>query len=207
MNSSVLNTSAAGTSPPAATPERIRVWDPLVRIFHWGLAAAVLVAFLTEDDDLDLHVAAGYTVLTLIGVRLVWGLIGPRHARWSDFVRGPRATLAYLGQVLRGHPARYLGHNPAGAAMAVALILGFGLTAVTGLAVLGAGELSGPLAPYMLGWSAREAHALKEVHEFLAWATLALVPLHLVGVALASLQHRENLIRGMIDGYKRNEKA
>ena len=190
------------TAPP---PGRVRVWDPFVRLFHWGLGAAVLICFLTEDELLGLHTFAGYTVLTLIGARLIWGLIGPRHARWSSFVRGPRATLAYLGEILRGHPRRFLGHNPAGAAMAVALITGFGLTAVTGLMVLGAGELAGPLAPYMLDFSAESAHDLKEVHEFLAWATLALVPLHLLGVALSSLQHRENLVRGMIDGYKRNE--
>ena len=120
-------------------------------------------------------------------------------------MRGPRATLAYLSTVLRGHPARYLGHNPAGAAMAVALITGFALTAILGVAVLGAGEQAGPLAPLMQDWSSESAHALKEVHEFLAWATLSLVPLHLLGVALSSLQHRENLVRGMIDGYKRGE--
>jgi cytochrome b len=181
------------------------VWDPFVRLFHWGLATAILVAFLTEDDLLALHTWAGYTVLALIGARLIWGVIGPRLARWWNFVRGPRATLAYLRTVLRGHPARYLGHNPAGAAMAVALITGFALTAITGMAVLGAGELAGPLAPLMQGWSSESAHALKEVHEFLAWATLSLVPLHLLGVALSSLQHRENLVRGMIDGYKRSE--
>lgn len=183
----------------------VRVWDPFVRLFHWGLAGAVLIAFATEDELLGLHTWAGYTVLALIGARLIWGLIGPSHARWLDFVRGPRATLAYLGTVLRGHPARYLGHNPAGAAMVVALLLGATATAVTGLAVLGAGEFAGPLAPLMQGVSARGAHELKEVHEFLAYATLMLVPLHLLGVFLASLQHRENLIRGMIDGYKRDE--
>ncbi|MFY9975192.1 MAG: cytochrome b/b6 domain-containing protein, partial [Chromatiaceae bacterium] len=69
---------------------RVRVWDPLVRLFHWSLAAAVLIAFLTEDEQIDLHLIAGYSVLALIGFRLVWGLVGPRHARWSDFVRGPR---------------------------------------------------------------------------------------------------------------------
>ncbi len=93
--------------------------------FIGGSSPPSLIAFLTEDELLGLHTWAGYTVLALIGVRLVWGLIGPRHARWSHFVRGPRATLAYLSEVLRGHPARYLGHNPAGAAMAVALIAGF----------------------------------------------------------------------------------
>lgn len=195
-------------TPPGATPptaDRVRVWDPFVRLFHWGLATAILVAFVTEDELLGLHTGAGYTVLILIGARLVWGVIGPRHVRWWDFVHGPRATLAYLRTVLQGHPARYLGHNPAGAAMAVALMTGFALTAILGMAVLGAGELAGPLAPLMQGWSSESAHALKEVHEFLAWTTLALVPLHLLGVAISSLQHRENLVRGMIDGYKRGE--
>jgi cytochrome b len=183
----------------------VRVWDPFVRLFHWGLGAAVLIAFLTEDELLGLHTWAGYTALTLIGARLVWGLIGPRHARWSDFVRGPRATLDYLRDALRGRAARHLGHNPAGGAMVVALLAGVGATAVSGMAVLGAGELAGPLAPYLQGLSSETAHGLEEVHEVIAYATLALIPLHLLGVALASLQHRENLVRGMIDGYKRGE--
>ena len=134
--------STSLTAAPAVTSadrtQFVRVWDPLVRLFHLSLATAVLIAFLTEDDLLGLHLVAGYTVLVLIGVRLVWGLIGPRHARWSDFVRGPRATLAYLKDALKGRAARHLGHNPAGAAMVVALLLGLTTTALSGMAVLGA---------------------------------------------------------------------
>ena len=205
-NSNPLLAGHDGSPPALAAPEnRVRVWDPFVRFFHWGLAIAVLIAFVTEDDLLGPHTWAGYTVLALIGARLVWGLIGPRHARWSDFVRGPRAILAYLGDIRRGRPARHLGHNPAGAAFVVAVLLGFTATAVTGMAVLGASEFAGPLAPFMQGVSSGTAHDLEEVHEFIAWATLCLIPLHLLGVALASLQHRENLVRGMIDGYKRGE--
>ena len=172
--------------PPvsAAAPERVRVWDPFVRVFHWGLAVAVAIAFVTEDELQGLHTAAGYTVMGLIGARLLWGLIGPRHARWWDFVRGPRTVLAYLGDVLRGHPARYLGHNPAGGAMAVALIAGLIATTLTGLATL-------------------DNEGMEDIHEAFAYGTLFLVPLHLLGVALASLQHKENLVRAMIDGYKR----
>ncbi|MBV5273126.1 MAG: cytochrome b/b6 domain-containing protein [Lamprocystis purpurea] len=201
------NEPVAGHQGPRATAtpsaDRVRVWDPFVRFFHWALGAAVLIAFLTEDELLGLHTWAGYAALALIGARLLWGLIGPRHARWWDFVCGPRVTLAYLGDVLRGRADRYLGHNPAGAAMVIALLTGVTATAVTGMAVLGAGEFAGPLAPYLRGVSATTAHDLKEVHEFIAYATLFLIPLHVLGVVLASLQHRENLIRGMIDGYKR----
>ena len=85
MSNPNASTTAPGSNPPA---ERVRVWDPFVRLFHWGLAGAVLIAFLTEDELLELHTWAGYTALALIGVRLVWGLIGPRHARWAEFVRG-----------------------------------------------------------------------------------------------------------------------
>lgn len=194
-----------GAVPVATGSERarrVRVWDPLVRLFHWSLAGAVLTAFLTGDEQIDLHLIAGYSVLALIGFRLVWGLVGPRHARWSDFIRGPRATLAYLKDVLGGRAARHLGHNPAGAAMVVALLLGLTATALSGLAVLGASELSGPLAPYLMGLSPRAAHGLEELHEVVANLTLLLVPLHLLGVAITSWQHRENLVRAMIDGTK-----
>lgn len=207
MRNTDQHTTGPATAPPdrAPTAERVRVWDPFVRLFHWTLGAAVLIAFLTEDELLELHTWAGYTVLALIGVRLVWGLIGPRHARWSEFVRGPRTTLTYLWDALHKRAPRYLGHNPAGAAMVVALLLGFTATAITGVVVLGAGEWAGPLAPYLKNVSAQQAHDLKELHEFLAYATLSLVPLHLLGVLMSSLEHRENLIRGMIDGYKRAE--
>jgi cytochrome b len=202
-------TSIRLEAAPAATgsdrTQRVRVWDPLVRLFHWSLAAAVLIAFLTEDEQLGIHLIAGYTVLALIGIRLAWGLVGPRHARWADFVRGPRATLAYLMDALKGRAARHLGHNPAGAAMVVALLLGLTATAMSGMAVLGASELSGPLAPYLQGLSPQAAHGLEELHEVVANLTLLLVPLHLLGVALASWQHRENLVRAMIDGTKRRE--
>jgi cytochrome b len=170
--------------PLANRPERVRVWDPFVRFFHWSLTGAVLIAFLTGDALEGLHVFVGYVVMALIAARLVWGLIGPRHARWWDFVRGPRAVKAYLWDVLRGHPTRYLGHNPAGGAMAVALIAGLALTTLTGMA-------------------AQSVHGLKAIHELVAYATLCLVPLHLLGIGVASFQHHENLVRGMIDGYKR----
>jgi cytochrome b len=205
------STAAGATAPvpdparPDAAPSgRVRVWDPIVRIFHWGLAICVLIAFLTEDEFLELHTWAGYTALGLLAARVLWGLVGPGHARFSDFVRGPRATVAYLWDVLRGHPARYLGHNPAGAAMAIALIGGFGATAITGMLLLGAGEFAGPLAPWLSDIPSGAVHELKDIHETLAWATLLLVPLHLLGVAAASLQHKENLVRSMLDGYKRN---
>lgn len=186
-------------------PKMVRVWDPLVRLFHWSLAASFLVAFLTEDDLLVVHVWAGYIIFGLILVRLIWGFVGPRHARWSDFIKEPGEIMAYLKDVLRFSALRYLGHNPAGGAMVVALLVSLIATGLSGLAVYGAQELSGPLAPMFSGLSEGWAHLLEDVHEVLANLTLLLVLLHLAGVVFASLQHRENLVRGMITGLKRSE--
>jgi cytochrome b len=203
-HSSQVSLALAPTADPGT---RVRVWDSFVRLFHWGLVASVLIAYFTEDDLLGLHTWAGYTVLGLIGARLLWGLVGSPHARWASFVRGPRATLAYVSDALQGRAARYLGHNPAGAAMVVALLLGLTTTALTGVALLGAGEAAGPLAPYLQGMSPAAAHDLEEIHEWAANLTMLLVPIHLIGVAFASRQHGENLVRAMIDGYKRGEQA
>ena len=205
-------TTMLNTVPPlpaqgqTATPAvQVRVWDPLLRIFHWSLAAGFAVAFVAEDDFLDLHVQAGYLVLGLILFRFVWGFVGPRHARWSDFVRPPSTIRAYLRDVLRFRAGRHLGHNPAGGAMAVALLLSLLATCVTGVALFGAQELSGPLAFLSQAVPDTWAHLLEEVHEVLANLPLLLVVLHLAGVAVASLQHRENLVKSMITGYKRSE--
>ena len=186
------------------TPKLVRVWDPLVRMFHWGLAGSFAIAFLTEDDLLALHVWAGYLILGLIFIRVLWGFVGTRHARWSDFVKQPTEIFTYLKAAIRSRAARYLGHNPAGGAMVVALMLSVTLTGLSGLAVYGAQELSGPMAPLLSGLSEGWAHALEDIHEVVANLTLLLVLLHLAGVALASLQHRENLVRAMITGLKRS---
>jgi cytochrome b len=183
----------------------VRVWDPLVRLFHWGLAAAFLAAWLTGDDWLDLHVAAGYAVLGLVLFRLVWGLIGTRYARFTDFVRSPAAVLAYLKDALVLRARRYLGHNPAGGAMVIAMLVSLTLASVSGLALYGHAEFSGPLAGLLYGTPGWLGDVLEEVHEFFADFTLLLVVVHLAGVALASLQHRENLVRSMFTGRKQQE--
>jgi cytochrome b len=203
MTTQTLATGDAHTATVTTDDTQVRVWDPLVRIFHWSLVAAFATAFIVEDDLLGVHVWAGYLVLALIGVRLVWGFIGPRYARFTDFVRGPRQVLGYLRDALRFDAQRYLGHNPAGGAMVVALLALVGLTGLTGVALYGAQELSGPLAPLMADTPAGLGEALEETHEVLANLTLGLIALHVAGVLFSSLAHRENLIRSMFTGHKR----
>ncbi len=183
----------------------VRTWDLFIRLFHWTLVAAFFTAYLVEDDWMRLHVLAGYTVLGLLLFRVIWGVIGTRHARFTSFVCSPARTLAYLKDAIAFRARRYLGHNPAGGAMVIAMIFSLSATAVTGLALYGYAEFSGPLAgllgniPEWLGGS------LEDVHEFFADFTLLLVLLHLAGVVLASLQHRENLVRSMFTGIKQKE--
>ena len=204
-----------------------RVWDPFVRLAHWITAVAFFVAYLTEDDALSVHVWAGYVVGALVLLRIGWGLVGPRYARFSDFVYAPRKVVAYFVDLLRLRAPRYLGHSPAGGAMVVALLLCLALTVATGLVVYAEEEGAGPLAPLYSqavvssqpsagviesGEEEQEGNeregdgresAFKDVHELLANITLALVVLHVIGVVLASLAHHENLARAMVTGRKR----
>ncbi|MDX5362068.1 MAG: cytochrome b/b6 domain-containing protein, partial [Alphaproteobacteria bacterium] len=110
----------------------VRVWDPLVRIFHWSLAASFAVAWITADEWDSLHEWAGYAAAALIAFRLAWGLAGPKYARFSQFVRAPSEVLGYLKATLRGDEPRYLGHNPAGGLMIAGLLAGLAGTALTG---------------------------------------------------------------------------
>ena len=193
---------AATTARPTHSPGS-KVWDPLVRVFHWTLVLSFAIAYLTEDEFLDLHVFAGYVIAGLVGFRLLWGLVGSRHARFTDFVRRPSVIRDYIKAMLSGRPKRYIGHNPAGGAMVIALLVSLILTVLTGLADYGAGELSGPLAATLANIGPFWADVLEESHEFLANLTLLLVVLHVAGVVVASLQHHENLVRAMVDGRKR----
>jgi len=180
----------------------VKVWDLPVRLFHWSLAAAFVVAYLTEDDWLSLHTFAGYTVAGLIVFRVLWGIVGSRHARFGDFVRSPAEVFAYVKSIFGRRPRRYLGHNPAGGAMVVALLVTLTLTALTGLATYGAVEGAGPLAALLAHSTGPTADVLEEAHELLANLALLLVFAHVGGVVVASLQHRENLPRSMVTGLK-----
>jgi cytochrome b len=182
--------------------QEIKVWDPLVRIFHWVLVAAVAVAWMSEDDWMGIHSFAGYLVMGLLLLRLVWGFIGPRYARFTDFVRPPREVWVYLKEIASLKAPRHIGHNPVGGAMIMALLICLALTVISGLSAYGA-EGGGPLAGRFGGLGEFIKEALEEVHEFFANFTLFLAAVHLGGVLLESLLHRENLVRAMITGRKR----
>ncbi len=169
-------------------PHSIFVWDIPTRLFHWSLAASFAGAFLTSESERlrDLHVACGYTVVGLIMFRLLWGLVGSRHARFRDFVRGPATIAAYTRDLLRGRPPHHLGHNPLG-----------GLAI---LAMLALGLLTG--ASGWLTYNEVGGEWLEEAHEVLAGTMLGVVVVHVIGVLVSSLLHRENLVRAMITGRK-----
>jgi cytochrome b len=180
----------------------VRVWDPFVRAFHWLLVVLFAIAYVTEDDILPLHVWAGYAVGVLVILRIAWGFVGTRHARFSDFVTSPTAGRAYLFDLLRFRGRRYLGHSPAGGAMVLALLAMLLLIVGSGLALYAARDGAGPLAD-LIPINRTLGKAIKGVHEFLATVTLVLIGFHIFGVLLASLVHGENLIRSMITGRKR----
>jgi cytochrome b len=172
-------------------PDTVRVWDPLVRVFHWSLATAVFTAWFTEDGPGWLHDNAGYIALGLVAFRLVWGLVGTRYARFSEFVRSPRATLGYAADLVTGGERHYLGHNPLGGWMIVALL---GMVAVTGTT----GWLYTTDAFWGVKW-------MEELHEICANSLIFLVALHVAGVVFTSWRERENLVRAMLTGRKRAE--
>lgn len=174
---------------PAASRDAVTVWDPLVRIFHWSLVAAFLVAWTTGDEIKSVHIVAGYCVIGLVALRIVWGFVGGRHARFADFVRGPRAVAGYLRDTAGLRAKRYLGHNPAGGAMTIALLIMLSIIGATGFMMT-------TNAFWGVAW-------VQGAHETAVNLTLGLVILHILGVVVASYEHGENLVRAMITGRKR----
>jgi cytochrome b len=187
------------SSEAAPRQGQVYIWDPFVRLFHWGLVAVFTIAYVVEEP-LTVHVWAGYVVGILVLARVIWGFLGQGHARFSDLAYSPAEWFAYLRDMMASNAKRYVGHSPGGAAMVFALLVCLAATVVTGLIVYGGEHQAGPLAG-MFGKDTGEA--VEEAHEIFANITLVLVFFHLVGVALASFAHRENLVRAMITGYKR----
>ncbi len=168
----------------------IRVWDPFVRIFHWSMVGLVTLAFFT-DADRAVHDTAGYVVLALVLARVVWGFIGSEHARFRDFVPSPGRLLRYVAAVGSGGTRRYLGHNPAGGAMIVALLALLLVTIVSGW-------LSETDAFFGVSW-------VSHLHHRAAHLLLPLVGLHVLGVVISSRMHGDNLVLAMITGNKRRK--
>ena len=178
----------APAAPAASAPRRTLIWDAPVRVFHWLAVLSFAGAYVTAESERWrlLHVTLGYTLAGLVAFRVIWGLVGTRHARFTNFVRGPATVLRYLKAMLAGRPEHHIGHNPAGALAIVAML---------GLAA----------AVTASGWSLYQELGgdwLEEVHEFAANAMLAVVFVHVAGVVLASRLHRENLVAAMVDGRK-----
>lgn len=172
-----------------AGTNQVLIWDWPVRIGHWLLVSAFALAWITGDSEewRLVHAFAGGTVVGVILFRLLWGVVGTRHARFTSFVRGPGAVLDYVFGLLRGDEAKTAGHNAAGG-WAILALLALGL--VTGA--------SGWLVYQDMG-----GEWLEEVHEALATGMLTVVAVHVAGVIVSSLAHRENLVRAMLSGFKR----
>jgi len=182
----------------------VKVWDPFVRIFHWVLVLSFFIAYLTEEDFLTIHSFAGYTVLILLVLRIVWGVIGTRHARFSDFTYSPQTIKAFIKDTLNLKAKRYLGHNPAGGAMILFMIVSLLITTLTGLAVYGLEEQAGPLASWFTQKESFWGEFFEEVHELFSNFTLLLIFIHIAGVIVESFIHKENLVKSMVDGMKRS---
>ena len=169
--------------------ETVRVWDLPTRLFHWATAGSFLIAFITAESERwrDIHVNAGYTLAGLLVFRLLWGFVGGRYSRFAEFWPTPKKLWAYLKSLFSGHPQHFIGHNPAGA-LAIFVLLGLGV-AVT-----------------LSGWAIYEeigGEWLEDLHEGAANGMMAVVAIHITGVAVSSWLHRENLVRAMVTGSKK----
>lgn len=197
----------------------IRVWDPLIRIFHWGLVLAFTVAYLSGDEENNLHIISGYAVLGLITFRVLWGLIGTRYARFGNFVHSPGTVIQYLKGLVARNPKHYVGHNPAGGWMVIAMLLTLFVVTVSGLKVYAIEEGLGPLAgdpPALTVISAAyadddsDSHGedgaaeefWEELHEIASNFMLLLIFLHIAGVVASGRLHDEHLVKAMFTGKK-----
>ena len=170
-------------------PATVAVWDPLVRFFHWTVAAAIVIDFFVLDDGRYWHRAIGYTAAAALAVRIVWGFVGTRHARFADFWPTPRSVASHVRALLSGEDRKQLGHSPLGAVVMLLL-----------MALLAGISITGWMMRLDAFWG---AEWLEEVHEVLANAIIAVASLHVVAAIVESWRHRENLIWAMVIGKKR----
>ncbi len=179
----------ATASASLAVVPQVKVWDPVVRLFHWTLALGCIANLTVLREVEPAHEIVGYVILGAIAIRILWGFVGSPHARFADFLTGPRKLAAYLGALLRRRAPRHVGHNPAGALMMLTLI---GLATICGV--------TGVMMEQDMFWG---EEWVEDVHETSANLILGLAIFHVLAALVESWHHRENLIRSMITGRKR----
>ena len=183
-------------SPNIPATRQVKVWDILVRFTHWTVAAGIIANLFFTEDGSDLHVYVGYTVLGLVVVRLLWGLVGTRYARFTNFFPTPTRLKRHLSALsVRRVDEQHLGHNPLAAIMMLSLwavIIGLGVTGY-----LMETDIFSHIQ--LLG----NKDVLEEIHELLANSLYLLVPLHIVAAIAMSYWQRQNLIKSMITGKKK----
>ena len=177
----------------SGAPAVVAVWDLPLRIHHWALAASVLIAWASANVLDTVHEVAGYTVIGLIAFRVVWGIFGSRHSRFASLPRLLRAMPRYLLQITRRQTGRYLGLNPAGAAMAVALLVLLAISTISGW-------MQVTERFFGVAW-------VETVHTYSSNVVLILVAVHVLGVLLMCALQKENLVRAMITGNKRARRS
>ena len=189
----------------AGAPHRVRIWDAPTRVFHWLLAVSFAGDWLTRDARyLDVHEFFGYVIGALVAFRLVWGFVGTHWARFASFAFPASSAWRYLLALGRGRQTHYVGHNPAGSWSIYALLTLAALEVATGVVALGAEKRLGMLA----GWFGyRVGDIAHAAHLWLAYAMLAVVAVHLLGVLVGCLADRQNLVASMLSGYKRTSSA
>lgn len=185
----MTDAAASAAETGRAGARDIRVWDPLVRLVHWSVALAILFNGFLNDPEKAPHEWIGYAAATFVGLRLLWGLIGPRPARFAAFPPSPRRALAHLREIAAGSRDTHLSHNPLGALMVYALWSLLAVLAVTGY-------MMGTYRYFGIDW-------VEEVHEMAVNLLFACVALHVAGVLFDSRRTGVPLVRAMITGRKR----
>jgi cytochrome b len=184
-----LNSFSDQNPPAQGFAPAVVVWDWPLRLIHWMLAASTLIAWFTANIFDKVHEIAGYTVIVLLALRLIWAVTGNRYARLHHAIRPLRVTCHYLRQLTRGKTGRYLGLNPAGAAMAVALVLSLAVSSISGWMQI-------TERYFGVEW-------VERVHTWSSNLVLGLAIVHVLGVIVVGALQRENLVRAMITGKKR----
>ncbi len=201
--------SAKKTNPSAAQEKTIKVWDPLVRTFHWLLVLAFCTAYISSESFISIHSWAGYLIFSLLCVRLLWGVVGSYHAKFKNFYYRPSISIKYVksfaGALTRNTSLKhYAGHDPAGAMMIFALLFSLLSTTLSGAMLYGVDQELGPLSTLAINAPLWLPDLLEGTHEFLANLTVTLVVFHVAGVLLSSFLHKESLLRSMINGRKKS---